>query len=432
MLLVETTFSQSPRVDREAGVIRNVKVLGRTSKNGREYSDPALNDVVRIYEGVKVRVDHPPKNEPGKERQFVDAFGRLEKLRRGDDGVYADMPYKKAHPLAELVCESAERFPTEFGLSHNAEGTVVQKDGKVIVESITRARGVDVVDSPASTQGIFESKNEGEPSVELAFTETIKVSDIAAGSATDHPIHALLEMDGMGAMTVDVPAGSDHDKKLKAALEKMILAIFRDDSIDSTATAKKISASLKHYDKLIDLGSPGDGKTVETPMESNSGATAMTDEEKKKADAEAEAKKVADAKLKESADAGTTGDALLTESQFRSFMESVVAENNQLKTELAKERGERLKMEREVKARRLLESKGREANPFTEDGRRNVETLLKIESESIWSTLIDSWPSKTDRKRPARTGSVMESRTRTYHSPIDVHDGKSLAAAIFE
>jgi hypothetical protein len=123
----------------------------------------------------------------------------------------------------------------------------------------------------------------------------------------------------------------------------------------------------------------------------------------------------------------------ISEDQFRSCLESVVAENNELKAELAKERLQRIAVEREVKARRLLESKGREANPFTEEGRRNVDALLKIESEAIWSTLVEAWPAKREAKRPARTGSVMESGLgRKYHSPLDVHDGKSLVAALFE
>lgn len=406
MQLTETTFSDSIKVDRDAGIIRDVKVLGRTSKNGREYSDKALDDATRIYEGVKVRFDHPPRNDPHKERQFIDSFGRLERLRRTPDGVYADLPFKKAHPLADLVCESAERFSKDFGLSHNAEGTVVTRDGKTIVESITRARGVDVVDSPASTQGIFESE---EPSITLQLNETEQVA------TRDDKV----------------------DSKLKGGLERLIVGIFRDDSIDTAETVRKISQALKSYDKLHDLGEPGSNKPSApmpdaAPMKESIQAgvremDAPTTETKPTPDPKA----ANDVKVtvSETVESGSE----ITETQFRQFMESVVAENNALKAENAKLLKEKVAMEREVKARRLLESKGREANPFTEDGRRNVETLLRVDSESIWPTLIDSWPAKQDRKRPARTGSVLESNAgRRYHSPLDVHDGKSLVAAIFE
>lgn len=414
MELAETTYSEAPKVDRDAGVIRDVKALGRTSKNGREYSDKALQDFIRLNEGAKVRFDHPPKSDPNRERQFIDSFGRIEKLRIAPDGVYGDMPFKKSHPYAPIVCESAERFPKEFGLSHNSVGSVSQKDGKTVVESLEKSRGVDVVDSPASTEGIFES--------------TDSTDGCAIKFNGDDNLPPVIIREDMSA---DAPAG--HDKKLKAAMEKMVMAIFRDDSIDSPTTAKKIGQSLKHYDKLLDLGSPGDGKPKE-----ESGATAPEEEKPKQEEkpmAESTDPKPADPKPEAKPEMPSAGpDGQLTEAQFRFFMESVVAENNELKAALAKQTTERQAMEREVKARRLLESKGREANPFTEQGRRNVETLLKVESESLWTTLIDSWPQKSERPRPLRTGSVMESQVtgRRYHSPLDVHDGKSLVAAIFE
>ncbi len=44
--LLETSIGESAvRVDREAGVIPGVKILGKISKNGREYSDAAMSDV---------------------------------------------------------------------------------------------------------------------------------------------------------------------------------------------------------------------------------------------------------------------------------------------------------------------------------------------------------------------------------------------------
>jgi len=61
------------------------------------------------------------------------------------------------HALAAQVCEAAERMPRQLGLSHNAEGYVVSEKGKTIVEGIARIRSVDVVRSPATNRGLFES-----------------------------------------------------------------------------------------------------------------------------------------------------------------------------------------------------------------------------------------------------------------------------------
>lgn len=414
MQLAETTYSESVKVDREAGIIRDVKVLGRVSKNGREYSDKALGDAARLYEGIKVRFDHPPKNDPGRERQFIDSFGRLENLRLTADGVFADLPYKKTHPYADIVCESAERFAKDFGLSHNSEGAVVTKDGKVIVESINKARGVDVVDNPASTQGIFESGDAVPADCAIKFNGDDKLPTIQLNETMDSNASAP-------AAAADPPAAAAHDKQLKAALKKIIEGILMDDSIDTPTTAKKMAQALRHYDKLDGIATPG------------SGIPAMTQESENTNMATAPAQVTATTQ-QGTVTPNQPATENIQEDQFRVCLESVVAENNQLKADLAAERQQRTLIEREIKARRLLESKGREANPYTEEGRRNVDTLLKIESESIWTTLIDSWPSKNEHRRPQRTGSVMETAAvgRRYHSPLDVHDGKSLVAAIFE
>jgi hypothetical protein len=55
----------SMRVDREAGVIRGVKVLGLESRNGRTYLPEALAQAAQLYEDAKVNVNHPKGNPTG-------------------------------------------------------------------------------------------------------------------------------------------------------------------------------------------------------------------------------------------------------------------------------------------------------------------------------------------------------------------------------
>ena len=47
------------RVDRAAGVLRGVKLIGLESLNGRRYRPEALAAAVSLYEGAKVNVNHP-------------------------------------------------------------------------------------------------------------------------------------------------------------------------------------------------------------------------------------------------------------------------------------------------------------------------------------------------------------------------------------
>lgn len=72
--LLEVTFSDSSQVDRDAGVIRGVRILGRSSRNGREYSDQALTQAARLYEGLGVNLNHPDRPPAGAARTIEKAI----------------------------------------------------------------------------------------------------------------------------------------------------------------------------------------------------------------------------------------------------------------------------------------------------------------------------------------------------------------------
>lgn len=154
-------YAASPsahQVDRGRGLIHNVKVLGSRSRNGGVYSTPAMAAARPLYEGVRVNIDHPNRATPEAERSFGDWFGVLENVRLLADGLYGDLAYLTSHPLAEQICEAAERFPGSFGLSHNARVTESAQEGQLVYDTIHRVRSVDIVCKPATTRGIFESE----------------------------------------------------------------------------------------------------------------------------------------------------------------------------------------------------------------------------------------------------------------------------------
>jgi hypothetical protein len=169
--LFERVLPTEGRVDRAAGVIRHVKILGRESSNGRTYSQKAMQDAARLYEGVRVLVNHPKRHEPNVERPIADHFGTLQDVKVQGDGVYGDLHYIRSHPLAEQVCEMAERQPEKIGLSHNAEGESIREYGREVVESVTRVRSVDLVLNPATNRGLFESA--GNNSVDARWQEAL-------------------------------------------------------------------------------------------------------------------------------------------------------------------------------------------------------------------------------------------------------------------
>jgi hypothetical protein len=235
--LIELTFSDTHTVDCDAGVIRGVRVLGRQSRNGREYSDRALAEAAALYQGIGVNLNHPERHETNRERPVEAGFGWLEAVEVKADGVYADLHYLRSHPQAAVIVEAAQRNPKRFGLSHNAEGRLVRRGEKNVVESVEKVRSVDVVQNPATNSGLFESKDKTMPmrSVREVFQEH------------DQPIASLFE-DGTlapyGDATVDLPEDADASSRVAAAFKATIGAVLEDGSLAVDARLARIREIL--------------------------------------------------------------------------------------------------------------------------------------------------------------------------------------------
>lgn len=215
MRLTEQTAIAPRRVDREAGLIEGVRILGPSSKNGRHYSPRAMAEAARLYEGAPVNVDHPATER--KDRPLAEAFGWIRNVRQEPDGVYGDLHYLRSHPQAELVAEAAERNPNRIGLSHHAEGTVRMDGQRVIVETVERVHSVDLVQTPATNAGLFES--EGKPMTIREAAEMAGEGKVLAaegmGEYADKPMKEN-EMDYFAAMVSEVMAmDADRSEKMK-------------------------------------------------------------------------------------------------------------------------------------------------------------------------------------------------------------------------
>ena len=215
MRLTEQTAIAPRRVDREAGLIEGVRILGPDSKNGRHYSPRAMAEAARLYEGAPVNVDHPATER--KDRPLAEAFGWIRNVRQEPGGVYGDLHYLRSHPQAELVAEAAERNPNRIGLSHHAEGTVRMDGQRVIVETVERVHSVDLVQTPATNAGLFES--EGKPmtireAAEMAGEEKVLAAE-GMGEYADKPMKEN-ERDYFSAMVSEVMAmDADRSEKMK-------------------------------------------------------------------------------------------------------------------------------------------------------------------------------------------------------------------------
>lgn len=264
------------RVDREAGVIKGVKILGRESRNRRRYTPEAVVKAIPLYEGVQVCIDHPAK--PGEPRKSRDVFGRLINVREVGGELWGDLEYLKSHPMAASVCEAAERMPGAYGLSHNAEGNGEHVDGVHVIREICDVRSVDLVAEPATNNGLFEGKH---PMKLKAYFEAaqakLKGNDRKYTAAN---ITRLLEADVLDPdmdMPADAPApDADPAEALRGGFEASCLAVIQQSlsgEMDPAAALAKLKEMLTTHSKLTSEPEP------EEPVEEED---CSTDDEKDK------------------------------------------------------------------------------------------------------------------------------------------------------
>ncbi len=148
--------SQRLRVDRAAGVIRGVKLLGLASRNGRRYREGALIEAVGLYEGAKVNINHP-KGHPLSPRDYQDRLGVVRGVQfRTGEGLFGDLHFNPKHALSEQLVWDAEHAPQNVGMSHNVLARTSRSGDETIVEAITKVQSIDLVADPATTSGLYE------------------------------------------------------------------------------------------------------------------------------------------------------------------------------------------------------------------------------------------------------------------------------------
>lgn len=166
----EAVYSKPSKIDAEKGILYGVKLLGKSSKNGREYTDKALKDAAKLYESLGIDLDH---NKSKNDRSLRDLIGLRPRNVKvvPNDGVYGDIHLLLSDPVAQKLLEAADRDPAIFGVSHEADLGGKKDKGKIVVESVTKVHSLDLVRHPATTNGAFESKENQMPEDISRITE---------------------------------------------------------------------------------------------------------------------------------------------------------------------------------------------------------------------------------------------------------------------
>lgn len=148
------------RFDWDKGIVYDVVLLGKTSKNGFKYSDQAIDDAFKLVESAGSYIDH--SNDPNDNtRKLRENFGRFSGPYKNSAGELCAKEYhfNTKHAGAEDFKWACLNIPHRIGFSIIADGRGRPlPDGMKLVEKIIKTDSFDVVDQPATTNGIWNLK----------------------------------------------------------------------------------------------------------------------------------------------------------------------------------------------------------------------------------------------------------------------------------
>lgn len=253
-ILFEDSQGKALRVDREAGIVYGVKILGIESRytNGkvrRRYSRAALESAAKMYNGMGANTNHPDRKTPEASRAVQEKFAWFEDTEVRSDGTYGNVHCLLKHDFTPVFLEAAERNPRMFGFSHNAYGPEEKgRDGIPVVVDIEQVNSIDCVERPATTRGLFESQEE-EPEVKKTFKQFIESMQ---ASTEKKVLSLLLEEDpAMSEMPApEMAAESSGEDQISMAFEAAVVAAFRDKKLDMKGKMAKIKTILKSYESI--------------------------------------------------------------------------------------------------------------------------------------------------------------------------------------
>ncbi len=252
-------------VDREKGVIRNVRICGETSLNGRKYPPSVLRRDFPKYENAKVYFDHSRVGE----RSIRDVAGWLSDVKPDADGIpRGNLNLYMTDASAGKVLEAAERNPNQLGLSHVAECKSNFKGGVEIIESIESVVSVDIVTDPATNRGLFEST--GVPAVaKMKLSEVFAKIGPKAGAKKWLKMERFLEMsDGAGDLEMDTPPDDATPEATISDALKVLVGSISDAFASGALTAEEAGAKVTAFFKAH----ADDGKGDANPDEADPAA----------------------------------------------------------------------------------------------------------------------------------------------------------------
>jgi cation transport regulator len=147
-------------LDKENGVIKDVVLLtgNKTSANKTFYTEKAMSEAVKRYEGAKMFIDH------GKDavRSVRDLGGTYKNVRLSENFLKADLHLLPNKSVRDLVIPIAEAKPQGVGLSIRDRGKGREENGVFLVEGFSPKGpySIDLVTEASVNRNLFEHLND--------------------------------------------------------------------------------------------------------------------------------------------------------------------------------------------------------------------------------------------------------------------------------
>jgi hypothetical protein len=153
--LLESDCRQDGSITADDFLLKNARVLGAVSLNGRRYTREAMGAALSMYDGARVYLDHREPGKVGSPRSVKDLIGTLEGPSLDDAGVLANMQINPEHPHARAIAWIAKNRPDAIGFSHDAVGQGETVNGVFVIDRIVSVKSVDLVTDPATVAGLY-------------------------------------------------------------------------------------------------------------------------------------------------------------------------------------------------------------------------------------------------------------------------------------
>jgi hypothetical protein len=246
---------EKPRIDEVKGIVYNVKVLGKKSRNGKEYTPSAINDAIRLCEGATSYQNHPTKEELDNGGRFTEKrFGRIRGMFKENGEAYCKQyHFNPKHPYASQFIWQIQNDPNGIGLSYFGDGEgYIKGNGVKVIENLTQCISVDLVDNPGTTMSLFEqhrSINVGKKKLEVKEQDApldAAATGVMDDTSTDHNTHLV---EAIKSLADSVKDGSVDVEDVKTRINAILDLISGDNEGDSEPS--EVVEQLRQFDNKL-------------------------------------------------------------------------------------------------------------------------------------------------------------------------------------